>query len=162
MYGVMMSRFLIEDREKYNKGYYNEKLKIGLEFQDRVTMELYKRGIVLVGYSSNKYQNEYGENILGAEIKRDGMFRETGNLYIEIAEKSHPDKENFTPSGIYRDDNSWLFIIGDENTFYIFVNKYLRWLEKKYQKKIKTTSKGFLMPLKDADKYCIRKIQIKR
>lgn len=143
------------------KEYYKNKLEEGLQFQDKVTKELYQRGIVVIGYASQQYQNNCGENMLGAEIKRDGMFRDTGNLYIETAEKANPNNENYIPSGIYRKDNSWLFVIGDEKTIYIFSTKYLQMLELKFEKKIKATSKGFLIPLMEADKYCIRKIEIK-
>ena len=101
------------DTQLYDDGYYEKQLEVGLEFQDFVTSELYKRGIVVVGYSSKKYQLNEGENLLGAEIKRDGLFRKTGNLYIEIKEKSHPQKKKYIDSGIYRKDNSWLFVIGD-------------------------------------------------
>lgn len=155
-----MSQQLIDSQIAYKNGYYNTKLQEGLEFQDIVTRELYMRGIVVVGYSSQKYQNGEGENLLGAEIKRDGMFRKTGNLYIEVEEKSHPDKSNYTPSGIHRKDNSWLFVIGDEKTIYIFSTKYLRLLESRYFHVEKPTSRGFLMPLEEAEKYCIRKIEI--
>lgn len=155
-----MSQQLIESRIEYNNGYYVLKLQEGLEFQDVVTRELYLRGIVVIGFSSRKYQNCEGENLLGAEIKRDGKFRETGNLYIEVDEKSHPDRPNYTPSGIHRKDNSWLFVIGDERTFYIFSTKYLRMLENKYKHVEKPTSHGFLMPISDAEKYCIRKIEV--
>jgi hypothetical protein len=151
MYGVMMKNY---------KEYYDTKLEEGLQFQDKVTEELYQRGIIVVGYASQKYQNSHGENMIGAEIKRDGMFRDTGNLYIETAEKSDPNNAVYIPSGIYRKDNSWLFVIGDEKTIYIFSTKYLQMLEYKFVKKIKDTSKGFLIPLKDADKYCIRRIEI--
>jgi hypothetical protein len=151
---------LLTDRQKYKNGYYNEKLEQGLEFQDVVTDELYKRGIVVVGYASRKKQYSVGENMLGAEIKRDGLFRSTGNLYIETAEKSHPDNTCYISSGIYRKDNSWLYVIGDENTIYIFSTKYLQMLEPRYEQKVKTTSKGFVMPIDDAEKYSIRKIVI--
>jgi len=145
--------------QEYNK-YYNEKLQQGIEYQDVVTTALYQRGIVVVGYSSKKYQNEKGENMLGAEIKRDGMFRSTGNLYIETSEKSNPDVLSFTKSGINREDNSWLYVIGDEKTIYIFSTKYLRMLEGKYKQVTKPTSIGFLFPIVDAEKYCIRKIEL--
>lgn len=145
-------------RRKYDDGYYKEKLQEGLEFQDVVTKALYQLGIVIVGYASKYFQIEEGENILGAEIKRDGNFRKTGNLYIEIAEKAHPDNPKFVRSGIRRKDNSWLFIIGDEERIYIFATRHLRKLQKKYKIVSTSTSKGFLMPLKDARKYCIRKI----
>lgn len=154
-----MNQKLIDARQDYANGYYNSKLQQGLEFQDRVAKELYQRGIVIIGYASRKYQNSEGENMLGAEIKRDGMFRDTGNLYIEIAEKSHPDKLEYIPSGIYRQDNSWLYVIGDEETIYIFSTKYLRMLEKRYHHVEKPTSKGFLLPIADAEKYCLRIIE---
>lgn len=147
-------------KQEYKNGYYNEKLEQGLIFQDVATRELYMRGIVVVGYASRKFQNNEGENMLGAEIKRDGKFRETGNLYVEVAEKSNPSKPNFTPSGIHREDNSWLFVIGDEKTVWIFATKYMRMLEDKFKHVEKPTSKGFLIPLDQADKYCIRKIEM--
>jgi hypothetical protein len=157
-----MNQKLIDARKEYNNGYYNKQLEIGLEFQDIVTKELYQRGIVVVGYSSRRFQNKEGENMLGAEIKRDGKFRETGNLYIEISEKSHPDNMDYVQSGIHRGDNSWLFVIGDEKTVWIFSIKYLRMLEDRYKKVNTPTSNGYLMPLKDADKYCLRRIDIEK
>lgn len=155
-----MNQKLQTARTEYRNGYYNEKLQQGLEFQDVVTSALYQRGIVVVAYSSSKYQITHGENLLGAEIKRDGKFRETGNLYIETAEKAHPDNPVYVASGIYREDNSWLYVIGDEKTVYIFSTKYLRMLESRYMKVTKPTSIGFLVPLDEADKYCIRKIEM--
>jgi len=146
--------------DQYQYGYYEDKLEEGLRYQDYVTRELYKRGIVIVGYSSRYYQNQHGENELGAEIKRDGLFRETNNLYIETKEKSHPGNNQYIKSGIHRGDNSWLFVIGDEKTIYVFSTKYLRFLEKKYRAVEKPTSHGFLMPIIEAEKYCIRKIEI--
>lgn len=154
-----MSQKLQESRENYANGYYEDKLQQGLYFQDIVTAALYQRGIVVVSYSSRAFQNSHGENMLGAEIKRDGKFRESGNLYIEIAEKSHPDKQIYIPSGIHRKDNSWLYVIGDEKTIFIFSTKYLQMLEKRYHHVQTPTSMAFLVPLEDADKYCIRKIE---
>lgn len=149
-------------REQYSNGYYSDQLEIGLQFQDVITRELYIRGIVVVGFSSRRFQNECGENMLGAEIKRDGFFRETGNLYIEVAEKSHPDNPLYIPSGIMRDDNSWLFVIGDEKTVWIFATVYLRKLVacRGYRKVQKPTSIGYLLPLREADKYAIRKLEL--
>ena len=155
-----MNQEFESDKELYDNGYYQDKLKQGVEFQDYITEVLYKYGIILVAYSSKHYQNSRGENMLGAEIKRDGKFRETGNLYIEVSEKSDPRNPTYIPSGINRGDNSWLYIIGDEKTIFIFSIKFLKMLENKYQKVIKTTSNGFLLPLEDAKKYSIREIEI--
>jgi len=151
---------LDEAREKYANGYYAEKLEEGLQFQDVVTRALYQRGIVVVGYASRRFQQSHGENLLGAEIKRDGRFRETGNLYIERAEKSHPDRRDYSPSGIDRGDNAWLYVIGDERSFYIFSLKYLRMMAKRYRAVETPTSRGYLMPLEDAERFCLRHIDM--
>jgi hypothetical protein len=155
-----METKLSKAQDNYANGYYADKLEEGLQFQDVVTKALYQRGIVVIGYASRRFQNEEGENMLGAEIKRDGKFRDTGNLYIETAEKSHPDRPFFTSSGVFRNDNSWLFVIGDEETIWIFSTKYLQMLSDRYRFTEGPTSKGFLMPIAEADKYCIRKIEL--
>lgn len=147
-------------RDAYRNGYYGKKLQEGLEFQDVVTTALYQRGIIVIGYASRRFQIEKGENMLGAEIKRDGRFRDTGNLYFETAEKSHPDNPRYVPSGILREDNSWLYVIGDEKTIYIFPTNYLRMLAARFKTVQTATSKGFLMPIADADKYAIRRIDL--
>lgn len=149
-----------QSEQMYSEGYYGDQLEVGLQFQDFATRELYQRGIVIVGYASRRYQNEQGENMLGAEIKRDGNFRETGNLYLEVAEKAHPTRPRFTESGIMRNDNSWLFVIGDEGAMWIFSTKYLRWLAGRYREVKTPTSIGHLMPVAEADKYCLRKIEV--
>lgn len=160
MVGMPMETRLQKSQREYASGYYAEKLEQGLQFQDVVTRVLYQRGIVVIGYASRRSQLKYGENMLGAEIKRDGKFRETGNLYIETEEKSHPDRKDYVPSGINREDNSWLFVIGDEKDLWIFSTKYLRKLSGRYEQKQMPTSKGFVMPIEEADKYCIRRIEL--
>jgi hypothetical protein len=150
----------------YQTGYYQEKLDQGLEFQDYVTEEMYKIGWPIVGYSSKKFQITRGENIMGAEIKNDQRFRETGNLYIEMEEKAHPTNPHYVKSGIMREDNSIIFIIGDRDDFWIMAIRFLRQLAEvrdkigcyHYDRVRKPTSKGFLFPVKDADRYCIHKV----
>ncbi len=136
--------------------YYKEKLGQGLEFQDFVSELLYKEGFPVVSYVSAAYQRKRGENIIGIEIKFDGRFRERGSLYIETAEKSNPMKQFYYPSGIYRKDNTWLYAIGDYSMVYLFPKKYLQLIRKRYKEIISATSKGFLLPRADADKYAIR------
>ena len=154
------SEALVASRAAYDNGYYGDKLRQGVEFQDVVTAALYQRGIVIVGYASRRFQIERGENLLGAEIKRDGMFRQTGNLYIETAEKAHPDNPAYVPAGIRRDDNSWLYVIGDEIAVYVFSVKYLRKMQGRYRQVTTHTSTGFLMPVCDAETYCLRRIDL--
>lgn len=134
--------------------YYEEKLSQGLEFQDFVIDNI---DIPIILYASKKYQDNKGESRCGIEIKHDMLFRKTGNLYIETAEKSNADNINFVPSGIYRKDNTWLWIIGDYETVYFLAKEQLKTLDKNvidgkdvFIHKIKDTSKGFLLPIEYA------------
>lgn len=130
--------------------YYAEKLNLGLEFQDFIFDKLYEIGLPLISYSSKKYQVEKGENKAGFEIKYDMMFRKTGNFWIEVAEKSNPNNPKWIPSGIHRDDNAWLYIIGDYEEIYIFAKQHLLLIESQYEifeNKMKT-SRGFKLPVK--------------
>lgn len=145
--------------------YYAKQLEVGLIYQDFVVEKLYEKGIPIVGYSSKKYQYSKGENKNGYEIKFDNRRKETGNLYIEIAEKSDANNKSFVPSGIYRDDNAWLYIIGDYDKIYILSKKHLRFLFENNESflfensgsyfnftlKDTPTSQGFLIPAKFAE-----------
>ena len=142
---------------------YKLMLEKGLQFQDFITDILIKElGISLSTYSSQKYQNLKGENKQGFEIKFDDKYKDTGNVYIEVAEKSNPLNENFISSGIYRNDNTWLYLIGDYKEIFIFSKKHLKLMyeSKKYKEIIISTSKGMLIKKEDAEKYCIKKITI--
>tara|TARA_Y100000310_G_scaffold2404_1_gene3117 strand:- start:329 stop:820 length:492 start_codon:yes stop_codon:yes gene_type:complete len=146
----------------YRNDVYAPNLKAGVEFQDFVCIKLHSVGIVLQNLSSQKYQLK-SENLLGLEIKLDRKFRGTGNLYIETHEKSDPDNPRYVLSGIYRDDETWLYGIGDMKTFYIFAKSTLRNFES-YGEKLPwigrprptRTSKGFLIPLGKAREWAAR------
>jgi len=141
--------------------YYRAKLQAGLEFQDYVTNRLLDvLGVPLSTYQSKEWQKK-GENRQGIEIKFDDKFEETGNLYIETAEKTHPDNAVFIPSGIRRADNAWLYIIGNYKTLYIFGKSFLSqlWRTGKYPEVGNATSRGFLLNQEAAEKYCIKKIE---
>ena len=135
--------------------YYKEKLQQGLYFQDYIMELLYKNGIPLISYSSKEYQNMIGENKAGIEIKNDINFRKTGNLYIETAEKSKAENEYFVKSGIYRNDNTWLYLIGDKETVFVLSKKQLQILhgKNKYRNVKIATSRGFLLPIADVEKF---------
>jgi len=138
--------------------YYNNQLKIGQEYQDFITKDLMNYGLCYVSFNSKKYQQNVGENSAGIEIKCDMRFQDTGNLYIEISEKSNPTNINFINSGIYRDDNSFLYIIGDYKKYWIFSKKKLIELHKSgvYEEKMISTSRGYLLPIKEANQHCIK------
>jgi len=144
--------------------YYEEKLKQGLEYQDFVSEQLYQIGLPIFNYASKKYQIQRGENKLGIEIKFDDKYKTTGNLYVELAEKSKKENECFILSGINRNDNCWLYIIGDYETIYIFTKRQLKELYKinHYIEKEIPTSKGFLLPKTDAEKYAAKIIKLNK
>ena len=137
--------------------YYKDKLEAGLEYQDFIADQLRKADpcIILGAYSSRKFQNEHGESASGIEIKHDMRLKDTGNLYIEVAEKSHPDVPDYSPSGIFRNDNTWLYLIGDYEQAFLFSKHQLRtiyadekhWQQRGIQKKQTQTSIGFIYPV---------------
>lgn len=133
----------------------------GLEFQDYVCVLLAKKGIILQNLNSKLYQCQVGENLQGFEIKLDRLFKKYDHLSIEIAEKSRADLPQWTPSGIYRNDNSWLYIQGNYETLYVFSKRWLINLHKtgRYQnQELNGTVRKFYLPLRDADKYCAMKL----
>lgn len=139
-----------------------------LKFQDDVCDILAKyRGLIIQNFGSRERQYETGENRQGVEIKHDMKFRSTPNLFIETHERAMPSN-NWSPSGIYRADNQWLFIIGDIDTLWLLGSVILRGMERKCSSEgqplyrhIPTTdtdtAKGFLLPQKEADKYALWK-----
>jgi hypothetical protein len=143
------------------KEYYNEKLQQGLEYQDFITdLLIGELGISLSSYSSKKFQNSIGENRQGFEIKFDNRMNDTGNIYIEVKEKANPNNTNYVDSGIFRNDNTWLYLIGNYNLVYIFGKKHLvlMYESNKYKEVKINTSIGFLIPVADAEKYCLKKL----
>lgn len=142
--------------------YYEKKLQQGLEFQDFVTDVLFNELFIPIStYQSRKYQIK-GENKQGIEIKFDDKFADTGNVYIEIAEKSNEDNLNYVSSGIYRNDNTWLYVIGNYSILFIFGKGMLKLMHKngRYREVQIPTSKGFLIPKVDAEKYALKIIYV--
>lgn len=143
----------------YSKEQYEEAMK----YQDFVVHELYKAGIVVVLNSSMHYQYNEGESLSGVEIKQDCKFKETGNLYIETAEKTDEKNRNYVESGVFRGDNAWLFVIGDYENIYVFDVKMLKRINgwEATRHKETPTSQGFLVPKKWADEYCVKYLKPK-
>jgi hypothetical protein len=128
----------------------------GIEFQDYVA-ELFhdKLGMTITNYQSRRYQFGNGENKQGIEIKLDRDILGTNNVSIEIAEKSRADLPQYTPSGIYRPDNSWLYVQGNYKIVFIFAKSTLILLHQsgRYPDKEKPTIRKFHLPVADARKY---------
>jgi len=141
--------------------YYSDKFEEGLAYQDFVIDELYKIGFPLVTYASRKYQYTKGESKC-VEIKLDNNWRRTGNLYFETAEKTKAENENFIVSGILRDEQTWLYIIGDYTKIFILSKKQLALLHDigHYRKVEIATSQGILIPVTEIEtKYAIKIIE---
>jgi len=148
-----------------NSGH-KDSLEVGQSFEDFVCIELSKQNIILQNISSKKFQWETGENLQGFEIKYDSRCtgdnrtEATNRLSIEIAEKTNAQNQNYIPSGIYRSDNSWLYIQGNYMQFWIFPKNLLVMLHKsnRYDESEMPTIRKFYLPISDADKFCAKKI----
>jgi hypothetical protein len=124
-----------------------------MEFQDWVCVRLAQDGIVLQNLSSKKYQLAVGENIQGFEIKLDTRCTDTGRLSIEVAEKSRRDNERWVDSGIWRNDNTWLYIQGNRDLLFVFPKKALQWWYRKRKPELldfNGTIRRFFLPMKQA------------
>jgi len=146
--------------------YYKEHLGVGNEYEHFIDNYYKKELDTDLGMHWTKTeQHNIGENKYGMEIKYDSIMERTGNLYIEIAEKPSPNVINYSPSGILRNDNSQLYGIGNYSVFYIFNKQFLIEIYKSSKYKEieidRKTSKGFLIPIKNAEKMVEEKIIFK-
>lgn len=138
---------------------YLELMQEAWEYQDFLSVELNKHGIILQNFSSCKHQI-HAENTLGLELKLDRRLKETGNYYIETAEKEREREGAYAPSGIY--SSCWLYGIGNYNALAIFSTNRLQEIHRglsndldprRYpgiELKRTPTSEGFIIPLTTA------------
>jgi hypothetical protein len=140
-----------------------KKQEKGLEFESFI-MDWFanQKNINLSHYTLLKEQINKGENRQGIEIKNDQRFQQTNNLFISVERDYGYTKYE---SGIYK-NQSWLYVIGNEDEFYIFATKHLKqyYEHNKPQlfdgfKSVKNgIDKGFLLSKKQAERICIEKI----
>tara|TARA_Y100000310_G_C20545564_1_gene745387 strand:+ start:525 stop:1013 length:489 start_codon:yes stop_codon:yes gene_type:complete len=162
-----MGQSIIGDSE-----YYNNKRIEGEMFEGFVYAKLeHLLGIEINSCDTKKEQFDIGENYFGMEIKNDEASERTGNLFVEYQEKSKSTNENWVHSGIFRNDNSWLYLIGNTKAFYIFSIKDLRIAynakdasaEPKHERKMcnRGTSWGFLLKgKKEINEYVLKTITL--
>ena len=136
----------------------------GLEYQDFVCVQLAQQGIILQNLASRRYQFEVGENLQGFEIKKDDRCTETLRLSIEVAEKTRNDPSlGWTPSGIFRSDNSWLYVQGNYSIIFVFAKNLLVKWQEKYRPPLTDkfgTVKTFYMPFSVARKLAAKVIDV--
>jgi len=132
--------------------YRSNKIESGLLYQDFIVdLMLQVLRFPVTIYSSRLYQQTVGEGPAGVEIKHDEKFGKSGHLWIEVAEKARPRAGPYVPSGIFRDDNSWLYIIGDYDTVFVFTKVVLQAFARTERYPIREnntkTSQGYLFPV---------------
>jgi hypothetical protein len=104
---------------------YAVRLEQGQRYEDFVKTFLPTVGMMINVYSSRSYQFQEGESPQGAEVKYDGNFSRTGQLWIEVGEKASPRSGDYATSGILRHAGIWLWIEGDYETIYVLAKKDL-------------------------------------
>ena len=156
---------LWSDRNKTD--YYKKNLQASFEFEN--FLEKYfkeNHNIDLEPFITQEGQYLEGENKAGIEIKNDMMYKKTNNLYIEYAEKSKASNSQYVKSGIWKEDKSRYFLIGDYDNFWVFEKSRLIKIleeEQELRKKglpskrgvrfiTKDTSLGFIFPIVNAGK----------
>lgn len=144
---------------------YMQGLTIGSEYQDYIILYFYKiLNRSIIPFSSRKFQHRFGETLTGEEIKLDQEMKRTGNIYIEIAEKSNANNLNYVSSGIYAKSRIHTYIIGDYSECFVFdITKLIALNESGKFRNVKTpTSKGFLIPKVEASQYAEQHIFFKQ
>jgi hypothetical protein len=134
---------------------YSANLAEAKEFEDFVFDTLmHERRLIVGGYKSRHYQTLHGESLTGVEVKLDRRFRETGNIYIETAERPS-ESSAIKPAGIYHEADPWLIVIGDYSTFWALASQTLKLIhESSVCRETETpTSRGFLLPVCKADRH---------
>lgn len=141
--------------------YYKDQLEEAMLYQDFVIDQLRKADpcIIIPVYSSRRSQYEKGESACGIEIKHDKKYENgSPNLYIEIAEKTDSTISEYSPSGIFRNDNTWLYLIGSYESAFLFSKHQLQaiyasqenWKRRGIFAVETPTSKGFCYPVQSA------------
>ena len=141
--------------EKFGKD-----LERGREFEDYVSERLWGLGLAVMMYGSRKYQDK-GESLNGVEIKYEGVFRRTRRLYIECRQEKG---NGWELSGAFRRDNTWLWVIGDYEGFYLFTKVDLQmmhgsddglWQTEIFDEANTRNTSGYFLPIEVANYMCV-------
>lgn len=139
-------------------------LKVGEKYQDIIKRVVFERWqYVIEYYTATKDQYKIGESKQGFEIKLDTQLRKYGHLSIEIAEKTRKDLPDWTPSGIFRKDNTVWYVQGDYKTAWFFKKSDLvKYYNENTPKTFESygTVRKFYLNIEMADKLAKRKIEL--
>lgn len=125
---------------EYNQ-HYQQQLADGQAYEHLVADLLKtKCGLSVSVYLERTDNIAHGDTDVGLEVKFDRRSADTGNLYFEVAEKSHPSRPNYVKAGIYRDDDSKSYAIGNADELFIFLKDALRQF---YEEEVQSTPEDF-------------------
>ena len=105
-------------QDRYPNAPRSDTVDAGHAFEDYACDRIAESGITLRTYKSAAMQLGVGESRAGFEFKLDAGHRRYGHLSIEVAERRRASGL-WVPSGIFRDDNTWLYIQGDTSLFWV-------------------------------------------
>ena len=139
----------------------------GMEFQDFVVEQFNKWGLHIQLHASKRFQFERGESVQRIEIKLDNRCTETGRLSIEVGERTKVTS-SWVASGIYRPDQTCMYIQGNYSLLYLFDRKVLqRYHQQKCEGRFEESPKEtptvrkFYLPFAVADQVAIAKIDLR-
>lgn len=133
--------------------YYRDRKELAEVFERYIVSRLRHRGVAIARHTTKAGQYKFGDTTAGIEIKFDMELARTGNLYIEVDEKTDPSNKAFTRSGIFTSSSMKWYLIGNYRECYLFSRTAL--LEEHKTAKIipnrTRTGHGFLLPRLRAD-----------
>lgn len=137
---------------------YEDKLEIGNAYSNYICKQWpFLYGKELTFCETYMEQITIGETLQGVEIKHDRRCAETGNLFIEVAEKRRQTNMKWVASGIFRRDNTQWYLIGDYVQFWVFRIETLRTLSYFFEIKTGPTFKGYLLSILQANNCCAKR-----
>lgn len=144
---------------------YSEQLAKGERYQKHVARVIKEKfGYEITYYNTKREQYNIGESVQGFEVKYDRWISKTGRLSIEIAEKTRLDLPTFTPSGIFRQDNTVYYLQGDDNWLWCFkkaaLQKYYYDNAPKEIDNKPPTIRKFYIGIAQADRLAYKKIRL--
>lgn len=123
-------------------------VKDSKKYEYKVQDKLKEFGIKITINDYWEDQFNYGDSIEGYEIKYDKLSTQTKRLWIEVAEKSNPKNAQWIPSGIFAQNTSKFFIIGNDKYFWLFnIEEFKKYLMNKYKIKKDENLYYKLLPL---------------
>jgi hypothetical protein len=100
--------------------YYREQRAKGEAYERYIVWQLRQDGIDVARYDTQAEQYAHGDTTIGLEIKLDTKYCDTGNLFIEVAEKTRAEQPTWTVSGIFAASDAPWYGVGDYRNFFVF------------------------------------------